>query len=59
MGACGYVTPVMKIKQDIIDLTLLLEDMGEEKNFCSKVLDEDLLNFYNSDAMNTSREENK
>jgi len=51
VGACGYVTPIMKIKQEIIDLTLALEAMGKEKIFCQKVLEEDLLNFYNSDAM--------
>jgi len=51
MGACGYVTPIMKIKQEIIELTLELESMGKEKVFCHKVLEEDLLNFYNSDAM--------
>jgi len=52
MGACGYVTPVMKIKQEIIDLTLALEAMGKEKEFCHKVLEEDVLNFYNNDSMN-------
>jgi len=57
MSACGYVTPVMKIKQEIIDLTLELEALGEEKAFCTKVLEEDLLNFYNSNAMNKTEEE--
>jgi hypothetical protein len=51
MGACGYVTPVMKIKQEIIDLTLELESMGKEKEFCHLVLEEDVLNFYKNDAM--------
>ena len=51
MGACGYVTPIMKVKQEIIDLTLELEAMGKEKKFCSQVLEKDLLNFYNNDAM--------
>ena len=59
MGACGYVTPVMKIKQEIIDLTLELESMGEEQEFCHKVLEEDLLNFYKSDAMNKAKEEKR
>jgi hypothetical protein len=31
MGACGYVTPVMKIKQEIIDLTLELDAMNRKK----------------------------
>ena len=56
MGACGYVTPIMKIKQDIIELTLELEAMGKEKNFCHKVLEEDLLNFYNSDSMDKNEQ---
>jgi hypothetical protein len=54
MGACGYVTPTMKIKQEIITLTLELEGMGKEKEFCQKVLEEDLLNFYKNDAMDKS-----
>ncbi len=56
MGACGYVTPIMKIKQEIIDLTLELETMGKEKEFCFQVLEKDLLNFYANDSMDETKE---
>lgn len=59
MGACGYVTPEIKIKQEIIELTLALEAMGKEKNFCHQVLEEDLLNFYNSDALDRIEKKDK
>ena len=59
MGACGYVTPVMKIKQEIIDLTLELEVLGKEEEFCKKVLEEDILHFYSSDAMDREKKDKK
>jgi hypothetical protein len=60
MAACGYVTPIMRIKQEIIALTLELEALEKEKEFCHQVLEKDLLNFYNNDAMNrVEKEEEK
>ena len=46
MGACGYVTPEVRLKQEIIDLVIELEAMGKESEFCRLVLEEDILNFY-------------
>ena len=46
MGACGYVTPEVRLKQEIIDLVIELESMGKESEFCRLVLEEDILNFY-------------
>ena len=46
MGACGYVTPEVRLKQEIIDLVIELEAMGQEPEFCRLVLEEDILNFY-------------
>jgi len=59
MAACGYVTPVMRIKQEIIELTLELESMEKEKVFCQKVLEDDLLNFYQHDAMDKCDKKDK
>jgi len=46
MGACGYVPPDIRLKQEIIELVIELEAMGKEKEFCRLVLEEDILNFY-------------
>jgi len=46
MGACGYVTPEVRLKQEIIELIIELEAMGKEAEFCRLVLEEDILNFY-------------
>jgi len=46
MGACGYVTPEVRLKQEIIELVIELEAMGKEPEFCRLVLEEDILNFY-------------
>ena len=46
MGACGYVPPDIRLKQEIIELVIELEAMGKEKTFCRLVLEEDILNFY-------------
>ncbi|WP_345977067.1 hypothetical protein [Sulfurimonas sp. HSL3-7] len=46
MGACGYVPPDVRLKQEIIELVIELEAMGEEAEFCRLVLEEDILNFY-------------
>ncbi|MDA3946530.1 MAG: hypothetical protein PF439_07630 [Helicobacteraceae bacterium] len=46
MGACGYVPPDVRLKQEIIDLVIELEAMGKEPDFCRLVLEEDILNFY-------------
>ena len=46
MGACGYVTPEVRLKQEIIELVIELEVMGKEPEFCRLVLEEDILNFY-------------
>ena len=45
MAACGYVTPAMRIKQEIIELT-----------FAKKVIEDDILNFYKSDSMDKQRD---
>jgi len=46
MGACGYVTPEVRLKQEIIELVIELEAMGKEPTFCKMVLEDDVLNFY-------------
>ncbi len=46
MGACGYVTPEVRLKQEIIELIIELEAMGKEPEFCKMVLEDDILNFY-------------
>lgn len=46
MGACGYVTEDVKIKQEIIELTIKLEEMGLEKEFCRLIFEEDILHFF-------------
>jgi len=46
MGACAYVSPEVRLKQEIIDLVIELEAMGKEPEFCHLVLEEDILNFY-------------
>ena len=46
MGACGYVTPEVRLKQEIIELVIELEAMGKEPEFCRLVLEEDILHFY-------------
>ena len=46
MGACGYVTPEVRLKQEIIELVIELEAMGKEPEFCKMVLEDDVLNFY-------------
>ncbi len=46
MGACGYVTPEVRLKQEIIELVIELEAMEKEPEFCRLVLEEDILNFY-------------
>jgi len=46
MGACAYVTPEVRLKQEIIELVIELEAMGKEPEFCHLVLEEDILNFY-------------
>ena len=60
MGACGYVTPEVRLKQEIIELVIELEAMGKEPEFCRLVLEEDILNFYkleNSENNEDSSEE--
>jgi len=54
MGACGYVTPEVRLKQEIIELVIELEAMGKEPEFCKMVLEDDILNFYKLE--NTGRE---
>ena len=54
MGACGYVTPEVRLKQEIIELVIELEAMGKEPKFCKMVLEDDILNFYKLE--NTGRE---
>ena len=46
MGACGYVTPEVRLKQEIIELVIELESMGKEPEFCRLVLEEDILILY-------------
>jgi len=46
MGACAYVTPEVRLKQEIIELVIELEAMGKEPEFCKMVLEDDILNFY-------------
>ncbi|HFU74562.1 MAG TPA: hypothetical protein ENK65_03315 [Helicobacteraceae bacterium] len=46
MGACGYVTPLNRKKQEIIALALELEEMGELNDFTQLVLEYDILSYY-------------
>ncbi len=46
MGACGFVTPVDRKKQEIIQLVSELEEMGEVPDFCRLVLDHDILEYH-------------
>jgi len=55
MGACGYVTPEVRLKQEIIELVIELEAMGKEPEFCKMVLEDDILNFY---KLQNAQEEN-
>jgi hypothetical protein len=50
MGACGYVTPLMRKKQEIIQLAAELEEMGELKLFTELIFEYDLLGFYDEDT---------
>lgn len=47
MGACGYVPPDVRLKQEIVELTIELEAMGKAPEFCRLVLEDDILNFFN------------
>ena len=47
MAACGYVPEEVRIKQEIIELTTRLEEMGLEKAFCKSIFEEDILHFFN------------
>ena len=55
MGACGYVPPDVRLKQEIVELTIELEAMGKAPEFCRLVLEEDILNFF--DLQNEQAEE--
>jgi len=54
MGACGYVPPDVRLKQEIVELTIELEAMGKAPEFCRLVLEEDILNFF--DLQNEQKE---
>ena len=49
MGSCGYVPEDVRIKQEIIELTTRLEELGLEPEFCRLVFKEDILHFFNED----------
>ena len=59
MGACGYVTPEVRLKQEIIELVIELEAMGKEPEFCRLVLEEDILNFYKLENSDKSEDSSK
>jgi len=62
MGACGYVPPDVRLKQEIIELVIELEAMGCEPDFCRLVLEEDILHFYtlqNEEGKETSSSSKK
>ncbi len=59
MGACGYVTPEVRLKQEIIELVIELEAMGKEPEFCRLVLEEDILNFYKLENSEKNEEPSK
>jgi len=46
MGSCGYVTEDVRIKQEIIELTIKLEELGIEPEFCRLIFKEDILHFF-------------
>ena len=50
MAACGYVPEDVRIKQEIIELTTRLEEMGLEKEFCKLIFEDDILHFFNEDV---------
>lgn len=49
MGTCGYVTPLMRKKQEIVQLAAELEETGELKLFTELIFEYDLLGFYSED----------
>ncbi len=60
MGSCGYVPEDVRIKQEIIELTSRLEEMGIEKVFCKMIFEEDILHFFNkNEKTNTLLREKK
>jgi hypothetical protein len=50
MGACGYVTPLMRKKQEIVQLAIELEEMDELNLFTELIFEYDLLEFYGEDT---------
>ena len=60
MGSCGYVPEDVRIKQEIIELTTRLEEMGIEQEFCKMIFEEDILHFFNeNEKTNTLLKEKK
>ena len=54
MGSCGYVPEDVRIKQEIIELVIKLEEMGLEPEFCELIFKEDILHFFKeNDKTNT------
>lgn len=51
MGSCAYVPPVVRKKQEIVELAIELEEIGELDLFVRLILEHDILGFYEeSDA---------
>ena len=60
MGSCGYVPEDVRIKQEIIELTTRLEEMGIEQEFCKMIFEKDILHFFNeNEKTNTLLKEKK
>lgn len=56
MGSCAYVTPLVRKKQEIVELAIELEEMGELDIFVQLVLEHDILGFYADKAPSSSEE---
>jgi len=63
MGACAYVPPEVRKKQEVVDLIIELEQLSDEKDLGSArsyeiiqelskhILDDDILNFFREQSL--------
>ncbi len=56
MGSCAYVPPVVRKKQEIVELAIELEEMGELDLFVKLVLEYDILDFYEDNNASITKE---
>ena len=56
MGSCGYVPPLVRKKQEIVELAIELEEMGELDLFVKLILKYDILDFYDDKDLSFAKE---